>query len=334
MILIFWVDWCVRLRSPRVLLSKNFVYCYDCWDKLNLKVMKKLILSLLIVLFVAPAAYADVYSVIEDLHGSTKVFPDVFVSHPNHLAISWLYDLGAISGYPDGDFRPDYNVNRAEFMKMVVGDQDPDPNVYKNCFPDVKDQWFAPYVCYAYEQGIIDGYDDGSFKPENDVNRVEAMKIILNLVLPEERWPGPTQEEMDMIYPVDIDQDAWYAGYAKFTFAKDLADSHHFTRKDDEISYSHPGDPMTRKEVAEMMLRSVVYEAERIVHATIMAEAGCFAEANLDLMTEEEIDVGIIDIFNENGYSEEEMDIYFLLFEGDKVVQANIDVLMVEICGE
>lgn len=44
-----------------------------------------------------------------------------------------------------------------------------DENLYENCFEDVEDEWFAPYVCYAKEKGWVTGYPDGTFKPENNV---------------------------------------------------------------------------------------------------------------------------------------------------------------------
>lgn len=47
------------------------------------------------------------------------------------------------------------------------------------CFPDVNDGWFAPYVCYGLEHGIVGGYPDGTFQPSQNVNLAEALKIVL-----------------------------------------------------------------------------------------------------------------------------------------------------------
>jgi len=49
---------------------------------------------------------------------------------------------------------------------------------YHDCFPDVQDEWFAPYVCYGKEMGWVQGYSDGLFHPERTVSRAEALKMI------------------------------------------------------------------------------------------------------------------------------------------------------------
>ena len=69
-------------------------------------------------------------------------FPDT-VGHEYEEAIKFLKDQGIVEGYPDGNFRPDQEINRAEFTKIVGG------SVFteiagEDCFPDVHDEWFAP----------------------------------------------------------------------------------------------------------------------------------------------------------------------------------------------
>ena len=53
-----------------------------------------------------------------------------------------------------------------------------DKKLYENCFEDVEDEWFAPYVCYAKEKGWVTGYPDGTFKPSNNVKFGEAFAIL------------------------------------------------------------------------------------------------------------------------------------------------------------
>lgn len=133
--------------------------------------MKRLSLFTLIAVlagFMIPAASAQ-----------TQPFPDVYSSHVNVDAIDYLKDEGVIEGYPDGEYKPSININRAEFTKIIVGAVVDDPQG-SNCFTDVQDQWFAKYVCQAEEMGIVDGYPDGSFKPAENINFSEASKIIAN----------------------------------------------------------------------------------------------------------------------------------------------------------
>lgn len=115
--------------------------------------------------------------------GSSNIsFSDVSTDHPYYQAIIYLKDQGIIQGYPDGTFRPDQGINRADFLKMLLM-----PRVMasgriaelKNCFPDVQTEWFAPYVCLAKEEAIINGYADGYFRPNDQLSFAEAAKIVV-----------------------------------------------------------------------------------------------------------------------------------------------------------
>lgn len=112
-------------------------------------------------------------------------FTDLSNSHKYFDAINFIETEGIISGYPDGTYRPDNPIKRGEFMKIVVGakygtDQSMLNNYYSNCFKDVPaDQWYTPYVCLGRAQGIVSGYPNGDFGPGQNINVVEAFKIIL-----------------------------------------------------------------------------------------------------------------------------------------------------------
>ena len=97
-------------------------------------------------------------------------------------AVSVLTKLGAVQGNPDGSFRPNRLLNRAEFLKIAIA-SNPRIRVAKSdaadCFPDVrKSDWFAPAVCLAKKRGVVSGYPDGTFRPGRDVNYAEALKIL------------------------------------------------------------------------------------------------------------------------------------------------------------
>ncbi len=98
--------------------------------------------------------------------------------HKYQSAIQSLVDMNVIDGHPDGTFRPDTAINRAEFLKIVVGASADNIGTGANCFPDVKTDWYAKYVCYAKSIGIVEGYPDGLFRPAQNVNYVEAMKML------------------------------------------------------------------------------------------------------------------------------------------------------------
>ncbi len=115
-------------------------------------------------------------------------FNDLASDHMNYEAVIALYYLGIVTGYDDGGFKADNKVNRAEFSKMLVEASDYDYSALplenlSNCFTDVKDlpdHWFAPSVCAAKYAGWVSGYANGGFSPTQNINRAEALKIVLN----------------------------------------------------------------------------------------------------------------------------------------------------------
>ncbi len=107
-------------------------------------------------------------------------FSDVIDTHENAEAIQYVQSKNIVSGYPDGTFKPGQEVNRAELAKILVEATFPNAAVGESCFPDVRREWFAPYVCFAQEKGLVSGYPDGTFKPAQPVSFVEAAKMISN----------------------------------------------------------------------------------------------------------------------------------------------------------
>ncbi|MBT4917614.1 S-layer homology domain-containing protein [Candidatus Peregrinibacteria bacterium] len=175
------------------------------------------------------------------------VFFDVTEKHVNETAINGLSDSAIISGYSDGSFQPDGKINRAELTKLVVAavtDEDPTVEDYKNCFPDVKEEWFAPYICYASEKEWVKGYMDEEFKPGRSINRVEAIKVVLEAMVSSIPEDTPIKEYED------INPDGWYVPYFAYVSNNDLIDLNHVV--DSEYL---PGKSMTRKEVAELIYR-------------------------------------------------------------------------------
>jgi endoglucanase len=94
----------------------------------------------------------------------------------NHIAES--QKRGWIHGFEDGTFRPDNNITRREIAAFISG-----MNLQKQRetvkFSDVAEgTWYATHVQNAYVSGLINGYEDGMFRPESNATRAEAVKII------------------------------------------------------------------------------------------------------------------------------------------------------------
>lgn len=141
-------------------------------------------------------------------------FPDVPTNHPNHTAINFLKDRNIIDGNPDGTFKPENTLNRAELTKIAVLSAELPLVTDLNCFPDVnEDAWFAPFVCTAKSFNIVQGYPDGTFQPSNPINRAEAFKII------SESQNLPTISASSQVAQSkyqDYSSDQWYSGYLNY----------------------------------------------------------------------------------------------------------------------
>jgi uncharacterized secreted protein with C-terminal beta-propeller domain len=151
--------------------------------------MKKLISFLFIIPFIILSANAQ-----------TDVFNDVYEEHINIEAIQYLKTNDVVEGYEDGNYKPENRINRAELIKIIVASQVESPTG-SYCFTDVKNEWFAKYICTAKRLGYIKGYADGTFKPANYINFAESSKIITKALEVAEDKTGTNQE--------------WFAGYVK-----------------------------------------------------------------------------------------------------------------------
>lgn len=120
-------------------------------------------------------------------------FPDVPLSSWYYWYVQKLFLEKAISGYPDGNFKGEQNINRVEFLKLVL---EASKENYKFNTPnedpylDVpQSEWFAPYVSFAKEHGILEEIvkadkenntcEENNFCPAKEVTRQEAITILV-----------------------------------------------------------------------------------------------------------------------------------------------------------
>ncbi|MFC1810299.1 S-layer homology domain-containing protein [Patescibacteria group bacterium] len=103
--------------------------------------------------------------------------------HKYEDAIWYVYNNDIVEGYEDGSYKPDQTINRAELLKIIVeAKYNNEFEAYDNqgCFTDVAaSQWYSKYVCFGLSKYVVEGYTDGSFKPANEINFVESLKLAL-----------------------------------------------------------------------------------------------------------------------------------------------------------
>jgi len=117
---------------------------------------------------------------------TAAAFTDLAETDNAYDAVNVLSKLGVINGYADGSFRPTNNVTRAEFTAMLLRTRGlgavGSTSLENPPFPDVTTpdvSWAIGNIRTAREMGIINGYDDGTFKPNNNVLYEEAVKMIV-----------------------------------------------------------------------------------------------------------------------------------------------------------
>ncbi len=141
------------------------------------------------------------------------------IGTPFQSAVSQLVEAGIVNGYPDGSFRPYNNLSRGEAAALIYrAFGDPDLALYSNCyFHDTSSKlWSAPYIYYCAGAGIVNGYPDGSFRPEAQVTYNEIITMIVRargLGSGDLAWPdgyirsARSDGMLDSLYAVSLPSD-------------------------------------------------------------------------------------------------------------------------------
>ncbi|MCR1850197.1 N-acetylmuramoyl-L-alanine amidase [Paeniclostridium sordellii] len=108
-----------------------------------------------------------------------------FIDINGHWAKNQIMDFsskGYINGYEDNTFRPDANVSRAEFVK-ILNKVFKFTNTTHSSFTDVSPRdWYYNDICIGINEGYINGYEDNTFRPNSPITREEASKIIAKVM--------------------------------------------------------------------------------------------------------------------------------------------------------
>jgi len=167
----------------------------------------------------------------------TELFSDL-LGTKYYEAVKILNSLGILNGYPDDTFKPDNNITRAEFTVIATKLAKLDASDIKAGLPfsDVTDtHWAKNFIILAYENNIISGYPDGTFKADNNVTYQEALTILLNVMNYKEN--------------VDASASKWPENYIKF------AQQLNMLKELGEIDYASPA---TRGNVALLTLEAYI----------------------------------------------------------------------------
>lgn len=279
----------------------------------------KMIVPLMVLAAMVSLSMMAIVQAADDISASTydlstiMTFNDVDSSHENFDAIYFLQNTGVIQGYDvgggDAEYRPDNNINRAEFLKIILEGTGMALNEdYETCFPDlIEDAWYETYICQAKEMGVVEGYPDKTFKPEQEINEAESLKILGEVM----DW------EMDT-----IDGELWYEPYFNYAYGKNI------------IPVEDVSAIMTRGDIAEMIFRNEeveVLDIEKysedsiselfIVYGIPTYDIYILGSSNDNTDTTTDADVELVAYVSEDGPAsangEDEITIYVHLLDSD-----------------
>ena len=154
----------------------------------------------------------------------TNRYSDVAATSWYNTAVSTLSSMGIITGYPDGTFRPNAAITRAEFAAIAARfDNDGDKTVAK--FSDIATHWAKDEISIAYNNGWITGYPDGTFGPQRDITRAETMTLV-NRVL--NRQPETEDDLLPnmTVWTDNANPKAWY-----YLAVQEATNSHYYEFK-------------------------------------------------------------------------------------------------------
>lgn len=170
-------------------------------------------------------------------------YSDVAENHEYYAAIYSMTEAEVVNGYADESFLPLQSVSRVEALKMILELTD---HTVEGFSPQTEvsfddwneEEWYVPYVEYAFEQGIMVGDESGTLRPNDPVNRVEAIKMLVLAADKTTELPG-------------INNDTWYSAYLEYGILNALL------VPDASFDYT-PEATLTRGELCELLYR---YEA-------------------------------------------------------------------------
>ncbi|MBN3032715.1 MAG: S-layer homology domain-containing protein [Candidatus Saganbacteria bacterium] len=174
-------------------------------------------------------------------------YPDVAPAYWAHDQIGYVGTMGIIKGYPDGTFRPEGRINRAEMATMLIrtmaGGDERVAIRSDLIFSDVPlTHWALKYINVSYSEKIVLGYPDITFRPSNNISRAEGLSMITRFSgVSQEAYGGQFADVVDSHWAAGTIAGAFKAGMLRFLQDKPFAPNAQLTRAESvELLYRSP----------------------------------------------------------------------------------------------
>lgn len=222
--------------------------------------MKKMtrLLALALTVMMLATSFSVVFA--DETTQATGTLTDVAQDQIYYDAVKTLNVMGIINGYPDGTFGPEKNVTRAEFTAMLMRTLKAgslgSTSAANLPFSDVSESdssisWAIPDINTSYAKGVINGYEDGTFRPNANVAYEEAIKMIV----------------ATLGYVADASSTPWYSGYLT------IANQRGITKVASKLGA--PETPATRACIAQLLYDSLevkLVESGELTDKTILSD--------------------------------------------------------------
>lgn len=152
--------------------------------------------------------------ILNNIDGKEAIFSDL-VGTKYEEAVIMLNGLGIVDGYPDGTFRPNNLITRAEFTVIADKIAKLALNEANSIFSDIDSHWAKNYIAVAAKNGFLSGYPDGTFRPNNSVTYAETATILVNMLgyktsVNESKFEWPVNymvkaDELGLIGEIEVD---------------------------------------------------------------------------------------------------------------------------------
>jgi len=156
-------------------------------------------------------------------------FEDVHSHNWFNNAISTMTIGGMVRGFPDGNFRPDQSITRAEFAAMLARFMGTGQSAVSSQFNDTAGHWASGYINTAFAQNWITGFGDGTFRPDQAITRAEVAAIVNRALGRQPEFSSDLLPGM-LVWPDNANVNAWY-----YLYIQEATNTHYHEDKADGI---------------------------------------------------------------------------------------------------
>lgn len=212
-------------------------------------------------------------------------FSDITIRDAVYDSSTYLESVGVFKGYDDGSFGRDKTINRAEALKTILTAAEAEvPAAAADRFNDVpKDIWFAPFVNFSAEQGIVKGDDTtGLFSPGRNVNKAEFLKMMmLSFDVDPAQYPVINDITIN-----DVPAGIWFEPYFKFAVKFKILPA-------DADGNVQPGKELSRGEAAELLF-SMIRQGKGLKPQTLLNLSELHLLKSIEFMEQDAVSTAAI----------------------------------------